>query len=125
MNESPGGMNVGPVGHCRIYGLATNNKRGVARPLTHRPQPVYDASPNAPAPPPVRSELLRDHPAHGWRVEVLSLSNHTGSHVDAPLHKVAGGGRPGDNPPRPLARPAPHPGLPRIRPGPPLPGAIL
>ena len=54
-------------------------------------QPVYDGSPNCPAHPPVRSELLRDHPAHGWRVEVLTLSNHTGSHVDAPLHKVAGG----------------------------------
>ena len=54
-------------------------------------QPVYDGSPNCPAHPPVKSEILRDHPAHGWRVEVLTLSNHTGSHVDAPLHKVAGG----------------------------------
>lgn len=54
-------------------------------------QPVYDGSPNCPVHPPVKSELLRDHPAHGWRVEVLTLSNHTGSHVDAPLHKVAGG----------------------------------
>jgi kynurenine formamidase len=54
-------------------------------------QPVFDGSPNCPAHPPVRSELLRDHPAHGWRVELLTLSNHTGSHVDAPLHKVAGG----------------------------------
>src|SRR5262245_38458615 len=54
-------------------------------------QPVYDGSPNCPVHPPVRSEILRDHPAHGWRVEVLTLSNHTGSHVDAPLHKIAGG----------------------------------
>lgn len=54
-------------------------------------QPVYDGSPNCPAHPPVKSEILRDHPAHGWRVELLTLSNHTGSHVDAPLHKVAGG----------------------------------
>src|SRR4051795_10290504 len=54
-------------------------------------QPVYDASPNCPVHPPVRSEILRDHPAHGWRVELLTLSNHTGSHVDAPLHKIAGG----------------------------------
>src|SRR4051795_6262243 len=54
-------------------------------------QPVYDASPNCPVHPPVRSEILRDHPAHGWRVELLTLANHTGSHVDAPLHKIAGG----------------------------------
>lgn len=54
-------------------------------------QPVYDGSPNCPVHPPVRSEILRDHPTHGWRVEVLTLSNHTGSHVDAPLHKIAGG----------------------------------
>jgi kynurenine formamidase len=54
-------------------------------------QPVYDGSPNCPVHPPVKSEILRDHPAHGWRVEVLTLSNHTGSHVDAPLHKIAGG----------------------------------
>src|SRR5438477_13153392 len=54
-------------------------------------QPVYDGSPNCPVHPPVKSEILRDHPTHGWRVEVLTLSNHTGSHVDAPLHKIAGG----------------------------------
>lgn len=54
-------------------------------------QPLYDGSPNCPVHPPVRSQLLRDHPQHGWRVEVLSLSNHSGSHVDAPLHKIAGG----------------------------------
>ena len=54
-------------------------------------QPIYDGSPNCPVHPPVRSELLRDHPDSGWRVELLTLSNHTGSHVDAPLHKVAGG----------------------------------
>jgi kynurenine formamidase len=54
-------------------------------------QPVYDGSPNCPVHPAVRSEILRDHPKHGWRVELLTLSNHTGSHVDAPLHKIAGG----------------------------------
>jgi arylformamidase len=54
-------------------------------------QPIYDGSPNCPVHPPVKSEILRDHPTHGWRVEVLTLSNHTGSHVDAPLHKIAGG----------------------------------
>lgn len=54
-------------------------------------QPVYDGSPNCPVHPPVQSEILKDHPAHGWRVEKLTLANHTGSHVDAPLHKIAGG----------------------------------
>lgn len=54
-------------------------------------QPVYHESPNCPVHPPVSSVLLRDHPECGWRVELMTLSNHTGSHVDAPLHKIAGG----------------------------------
>lgn len=54
-------------------------------------QPLYDGSPNCPVHPPVRSTILKDHPQSGWRVEHLSLSNHSGSHVDAPLHKIAGG----------------------------------
>lgn len=54
-------------------------------------QPVYDGCPNCPAHPPVRSELIATHEADGWRCELLTLSNHTGSHVDAPLHKIAGG----------------------------------
>jgi len=54
-------------------------------------QPLYDGSPNCPVHPPVRSIFLRDHPECGWRVELLTLSNHSGSHVDAPLHKIAGG----------------------------------
>jgi kynurenine formamidase len=54
-------------------------------------QPVYHDSPNCPAHPPVKSEIIRDHPQHGWRVELLTLASHTGSHVDAPLHKIAGG----------------------------------
>jgi kynurenine formamidase len=54
-------------------------------------QPVYHDSPNCPAHPPVKSEILKDHPECGWRVELLTLASHTGSHVDAPLHKIAGG----------------------------------
>jgi len=54
-------------------------------------QPVFHDSPNCPAHPPVRSEILCDHPERGWRVELLTLASHTGSHVDAPLHKIAGG----------------------------------
>ena len=54
-------------------------------------QPLYHDSPNCPAHPPVRSEIIKDHPQSGWRVELLTLASHTGSHVDAPLHKIAGG----------------------------------
>jgi kynurenine formamidase len=69
-------------------------------------QPVYDGSPNCPVHPPVKSEIIRDHPTHGWRVEVLTLSNHTGSHVDAPLHKIAGGASLDDIPLERFAGPA-------------------
>ena len=54
-------------------------------------QPVYHDSPNCPAHPPVCVEILKDHPEAGWRVERVNLASHTGSHVDAPLHKIAGG----------------------------------
>ena len=54
-------------------------------------QPVFHGSPNCPAHPPVRSEIFKDHPTSGWRVELLTIASHTGSHVDAPLHKIAGG----------------------------------
>lgn len=54
-------------------------------------QPLYDGAPNCPAHPPVRSEIIADHPADGWRVELLTLASHTGSHVDTPYHKLAGG----------------------------------
>ncbi|MDB5296269.1 MAG: Kynurenine formamidase [Phycisphaerales bacterium] len=54
-------------------------------------QPVYAGCPNCPAHPPVRSDLIATHAVDGWQCELLTLTNHTGSHVDAPLHKVAGG----------------------------------
>lgn len=54
-------------------------------------QPVSDAGPNCPAHPLPRSEVQRDHPADKWRMEFLTLASHTGSHLDAPLHKIAGG----------------------------------
>jgi kynurenine formamidase len=54
-------------------------------------QPLYDGAPNCPAHPPVRSEIIADHPEVGWRVELLTLASHTGSHVDAPYHKLADG----------------------------------
>ena len=54
-------------------------------------QPLYDGAPNCPAHPPVKSEIIADHPKTGWRVELLTLASHTGSHVDAPYHKLADG----------------------------------
>ena len=54
-------------------------------------QPIFDGGPNCPAHPFVRSEVTCDHPDTGWRWETLTLASHTGSHLDAPLHKIAGG----------------------------------
>ena len=54
-------------------------------------QPIFDGCPNCPEHPPVRSTLGATHEQHGWQLELLSMANHTGSHVDAPLHKLAGG----------------------------------
>ena len=52
-------------------------------------QPVFDRCPNCPAHPPVRVELGATHERDGWRLELMTLASHTGSHVDAPLHKLA------------------------------------
>jgi len=54
-------------------------------------QPVFDGCPNCPAHPPVRVTAGATHEKEGWRLELLSFASHTGSHVDAPLHKLAGG----------------------------------
>ena len=54
-------------------------------------QPLYDGAPNCPSHPPVKSEIIADHPETGWRVELLTLASHSGSHVDAPYHKLAHG----------------------------------
>ncbi len=54
-------------------------------------QPIFDAGPNCPAHPPIRSEVTSDHERGDWQWETLTLASHTGSHIDAPLHKIAGG----------------------------------
>jgi kynurenine formamidase len=54
-------------------------------------QPIFDGGPNCPAHPPVRSEVSSDHTRARWHWETLTLASHTGSHLDAPLHKIAGG----------------------------------
>lgn len=54
-------------------------------------QPVYDACPHCPDDPDVRSGTIATHDKDRWQVELLSLTSHTGSHVDAPLHRIPGG----------------------------------
>jgi arylformamidase len=54
-------------------------------------QPVFDGCPNCPVHPAVRVEAGATHDRDGWQLELLSLARHTGSHVDAPLHKLKGG----------------------------------
>jgi kynurenine formamidase len=41
--------------------------------------------------PRVTTEITARHESDGWQMEQLSLASHTGSHIDAPLHKIAGG----------------------------------
>lgn len=54
-------------------------------------QPVEDGGPNCPVHPPISIRRIADHATDGWRMELLTLASHTGSHIDAPLHKIAGG----------------------------------
>jgi kynurenine formamidase len=53
-------------------------------------QPIFADCPHCPLDPSVQVSLAADHARDGWRVETLTLTAHTGSHVDAPLHKFAG-----------------------------------
>lgn len=54
-------------------------------------QPLTDGCPNCPVHPPVQLPRTADHPADGWRMEMFHMASHTGTHLDAPLHKLAGG----------------------------------
>lgn len=54
-------------------------------------QPLRDDCPNCPVHPAVRLPVTADHPADGWRMEEFHMASHTGTHLDAPLHKLAGG----------------------------------
>lgn len=54
-------------------------------------QPVTDGGPNCPVHPPVSAKVVATHATHNWHMEVITLATHTGSHIDAPLHKIAGG----------------------------------
>jgi arylformamidase len=54
-------------------------------------QPVTDGGPNCPVHPPVSAKVVATHERDDWHMEFVSLATHTGSHLDAPLHKIAGG----------------------------------
>lgn len=54
-------------------------------------QPLYDGCPNCPVHPRIAVNLIARHPADGWHLETVALSLHSGSHLDAPLHKIPGG----------------------------------
>jgi kynurenine formamidase len=52
-------------------------------------QPVFENSPNCPSDPPpvVRPKNLEGD----WQLEELEFTSHTGSHLDAPAHKISTG----------------------------------
>ena len=54
-------------------------------------QPVTHDGPNCPVHQPVVSKVVATHAKDNWHMECINLSIHTGSHLDAPLHKIAGG----------------------------------
>jgi kynurenine formamidase len=57
-------------------------------------QPLFDDCPNCPAHAPVSIKVTDSHDAPAsetWHMEHLSFTSHTGSHVDAPLHKLKNG----------------------------------
>jgi kynurenine formamidase len=54
-------------------------------------QPMTHQGPNCPVHPPIDFRQIASHPADGWHMELMTLASHTGSHLDAPLHKLAGG----------------------------------
>ncbi len=56
-------------------------------------QPLFDGAPNCPAHPPIAIGLQThsgDAP-DSWQMEFFRFASHSGSHLDAPLHKIFGG----------------------------------
>ncbi len=55
---------------------------------------MYDQCPNCPVHPGVSAKLVATHQEQSlssWHMEHLSMASHTGTHLDAPLHKIKGG----------------------------------
>ena len=71
-------------------GESAASLRAVMR-LIDLSQPLFDQAPNCPVHPPVSFKRTADHASGGWRMEEIAMATHTGSHLDAPLHKIAGG----------------------------------
>lgn len=55
-------------------------------------RPIVSGMPVYPGDPPVRTELWDDYTVAGFRTTLWHLGSHTGTHVDAPRHFIAGGG---------------------------------
>ena len=56
-------------------------------------QPLFDGAPNCPAHPPIsiRTAPHADGGNDSWQMEFWNFASHSGSHLDAPRHKIAGG----------------------------------
>ena len=54
-------------------------------------QPVFHECPNCPTHPMVTVEIVADHKWDDWRLEKITMSSHTGSHVKVPLHLLPDG----------------------------------
>lgn len=56
-------------------------------------QPIWNEGPNCPAHPPlsVRVEKHTSDALNSWQIEHFAFASHSGSHIDAPLHKIRGG----------------------------------
>ena len=56
-------------------------------------QPLFDDAPNCPAHPPIsiRTAPHTDGANDSWQIEFWDFASHSGSHLDAPRHKIAGG----------------------------------
>lgn len=53
--------------------------------------PIHPGTPVYPGAPPVRLQPLATVHEHGFAERLISLTSHTGTHMDAPAHLLAGG----------------------------------
>ncbi|HWA09886.1 MAG TPA: cyclase family protein [Opitutaceae bacterium] len=88
-------------------------------------QPLFDQAPNCPVHPPVSFRRTADHGHGGWRMEEIAMATHTGSHLDAPLHKIAGGKSISDLPLETFTGPARIADLRGVVPNTPIDGSLL
>jgi kynurenine formamidase len=89
----PGRSADGRASVCRrIAGVGHASRRravgGTVVDLTHRLTPAFPLFPGVV---PMRFDVVATVPADGWYEGVLSIDEHTGTHVDAPAHFADGG----------------------------------